>query len=65
MTSHPIRILIADDEPTARLLMQAALVKSGFEVSIAVNGEDALQQFNANSYDMVMLDVEMPEMDGY
>lgn len=65
MPSNLLRILVADDEPTSRLLMQAALVKSGFEVSLAVNGEDALRQFRANPSDMVMLDVEMPDIDGY
>ena len=39
MTSAPIRILVADDDATARLLMCAALKKSGFEVSVAVDGE--------------------------
>lgn len=65
MTDHRLRILIADDEPTARLLMRAALEKSGFEVSLAENGEDALKQFRENAFDMVMLDVEMPVLDGY
>ena len=65
MPSNLLRILVADDEPTSRLLMQAALVKSGFEVSLAVDGEDALRQFHANPCDMVMLDVEMPDIDGY
>jgi diguanylate cyclase (GGDEF)-like protein/PAS domain S-box-containing protein len=65
MTNRRLRILIADDEPTARLLMRAALEKSGFEVSLAENGEEALKQFRENAFDMVMLDVEMPVLDGY
>ena len=65
MTSAPIRILVADDDATARLLMCAALKKSGFEVSVAVDGEDALRQFRASRCDMVMLDVEMPGLSGY
>jgi diguanylate cyclase (GGDEF)-like protein/PAS domain S-box-containing protein len=65
MSGDLLRILVADDEPTARLLMRAALVKSGFAVSLAVDGLDALRQFRANPSDMVMLDVEMPGMDGY
>jgi diguanylate cyclase (GGDEF)-like protein/PAS domain S-box-containing protein len=61
----PIRILVADDEPTSRVLMQAALRKSGFEVTLAVDGNDALRQFRAGPCDMVMLDVDMPGLNGY
>ncbi len=65
MSGNLLRILVADDEPTSRLLMRAALEKSGFAAALAVDGEDALRQFRANPCDMVMLDVEMPGMDGY
>ncbi len=67
MSTMPIpkRILVADDEQTALVLMRAALEKSGFEVSTVVNGEQALQQFRANPYDMIMLDVEMPHLSGF
>jgi diguanylate cyclase (GGDEF)-like protein len=59
------RILVADDDPTARLLMQAALGKAGFEVTLAEDGTQALQAFRAERFDMVLLDVDMPGMDGY
>lgn len=65
MAMTPIRILVADDEPTSRVLMQAALRKSGFEVTLAVDGNDALRQFRAGPCDMVMLDVDMPGLNGY
>ena len=65
MKQQPIRVLVADDEPTARLLMSAALQKAGFEVSVATDGEDALRQFQAHPCDVVMLDVEMPGLNGY
>ncbi len=65
MAMTPIRILVADDEPTSRVLMQAALRKSGFEVTLAVDGNDALRQFRAEPCDMVMLDVDMPGLNGY
>jgi diguanylate cyclase (GGDEF)-like protein/PAS domain S-box-containing protein len=65
MATAPIRILVADDEPTSRVLMQAALQKSGFEVMLAVDGNDALRQFRARHCDMVMLDVDMPGLNGY
>lgn len=65
MKQQPIRVLVADDEPTARLLMSAALQKAGFEVSVAADGEEALRQFHAHPCDVVMLDVEMPGLNGY
>ncbi|MES2149586.1 MAG: EAL domain-containing protein [Pseudomonadota bacterium] len=65
MLNSPLRILIVDDEPTSRLLMQRVLARAGYSASLAVDGADALRQFDARHCDMVMLDVEMPGMDGY
>ncbi|MBM4131045.1 EAL domain-containing protein [bacterium] len=65
MSLKILRVLVADDDATARLLMKAALEKAGFEVSLAADGAEALRCFQAESCDLVMLDVEMPEMDGY
>jgi diguanylate cyclase (GGDEF)-like protein/PAS domain S-box-containing protein len=61
----PIKILVVDDEATARVLMRAALQKAGFEVSVAGCGEDALRQFRGDLFGMVMLDVDMPGLSGY
>lgn len=60
-----IRVLVADDDLSARLLMQAALVKSGCTVVLAEDGEQALSKFATTPCDVVMLDVEMPGLDGY
>ena len=65
MTSLPVKILVVDDDATARLLMRAALRKAGYEVSLASGGKEALSQFQADTFDMVMLDVDMPDMNGY
>ena len=59
------RILIVDDDATALALMRAALKKSGFDVSAASSGQAAFDLFDATPFDMVMLDVDMPEMSGY
>lgn len=59
------RILIADDEQTSLVLMRATLEKAGFEVITAANGKDALNQFQTRPSDMVMLDVEMPYLNGF
>jgi predicted signal transduction protein with EAL and GGDEF domain/FixJ family two-component response regulator len=58
-------ILVVDDDGGARLVMQAALRKAGYEVRLAGGGHDALQQFSAAPCDMVMLDVDMPDLDGF
>lgn len=63
--SKPFKILLADDDVTIRFLMQTALEQAGFEVILASNGEEAIQLFDTSSPDMVMLDVEMPQMNGY
>jgi diguanylate cyclase (GGDEF)-like protein len=65
VTIESFRILLADDDATVRLLMHAALLKAGFQVTLACDGEEAVRLFEAAPADMVMLDVEMPGMDGY
>ncbi len=59
------QILVADDEETALCLMRAVLEKSGFKVTTALNGAEALCQFRKQPYDMVMLDVNMPLVNGF
>ena len=65
MSNQARSILVVDDDLTARLLMRAALEKSGFEVLLAENGEAALHQYHAKPCDLVMLDVDMPGLNGY
>ncbi len=62
---RPLRILLADDSADNRLLIQAYLKKYPFQLDIAENGEEALAKFQANSYDLVLMDIQMPVMDGY
>ena len=59
------RILFADDDPTACLLMQAALGGQGYSVTTVDNGNAALTAFSEAAFDMVLLDIEMPGLDGY
>jgi diguanylate cyclase (GGDEF)-like protein/PAS domain S-box-containing protein len=65
MTQPRLTILVVDDDAGARILMRAALRKAGYEARLAVGGEDALRQFRAAPCDMVMLDVDMPDLDGH
>ena len=58
------RILLADDCAAARLLTAALIRKMGLDVHTATNGEEALAKAKAVDYDMVILDLDMPVLDG-
>jgi len=58
------KILVVDDDPTNRLLSVELLRKSGLKVDTAENGEVALKLHDVRRYDLVLMDVHMPEMDG-
>ena len=60
-----LRILLVEDSADNRLLIQLYLKKSPHEVDTAENGEEAVQKFNPESYDLVLMDMAMPVMDGY
>lgn len=60
----PKTILIVDDDPHIREVLKFALEKAGFAVESAVNGKDATQKFAAREFDCIVLDINMPEMDG-
>ncbi|MDP8212903.1 MAG: response regulator [Candidatus Zapsychrus exili] len=59
------KILIIDDDLTSIKLLEARLVSKGFEVCMAINGEQGIAQAEAQNPDMIILDVEMPRMNGY
>ncbi len=61
----PLRILLADDSGDNRLLIQAYLKNFPFQLDLAENGEQALHKFQAGAYDLVLMDMQMPVMDGY
>ncbi len=58
-------ILIVDDDPSARKLMEAVLKESGFKAFIAANGADALEMLDQQHIDLIITDIMMPVMDGY
>jgi len=58
-------VLVADDDATYRRVLQGILVKAGFRVVLAENGKIALKQFSKTQPDVVLLDIEMPELDGF
>ena len=58
------KILDVDDEPNMRELLREELEEEGYEVEAAENGEEALKKFSSGDYDLVILDIEMPGMNG-
>ncbi len=59
------RVLVVDDNEQNRALAQATLEDDGYEVVLAVTGEEGIQQFERHKPDCVLLDVRMPGMDGF
>ena len=59
------RILIIDDEPDFAQLFKKRLEFNGYEVTTAVNGSEGLRKIKAERPDVVLLDILMPEKDGY
>jgi len=61
---YPLNILIAEDNVVNQKLASHILVKMGYKPDISVNGHDALSAMTIKKYDMIFMDVQMPEMDG-
>ena len=59
------RILVVDDEPDFASIVQGNLEKEGFEVDVAYDGVEGLEKVKQNPPDAIVLDVMMPEKDGY
>jgi len=65
IVDRPLRILLADDSPDNRLLVRNYLKSTPYILDEAENGRVAVQMFLANRYDLVLMDIQMPELDGY
>ena len=62
--SEKIRILLVDDNPINRKLAKIHLDKYGHEIEMAVNGLESVEKFRDNEYDLILMDINMPVMDG-
>ena len=61
----PLRLLVADDNAVNQKVAMMLLKRLGYTADAVANGTEVLQTLTTNSYDVVFLDVQMPEMDGY
>jgi two-component system response regulator RegX3 len=65
MSETPARILVVDDEPSITEVVSYNLRKEGYDVQVAADGATAVSLVNASPFDLVILDVMLPKMDGY
>jgi CheY-like chemotaxis protein len=59
-----LKILVADDDELSRRLMRVILAQEGHHVEVAANGLEALEAVKHNKFDIVFMDLHMPDMDG-
>src|SRR6266487_6453314 len=65
LRSGPARLLVVDDNKVNRLLRARSLELQGHSVALAENGRVALEMLRREGFDLLLLDMEMPEMDGF
>ncbi len=63
--SRVLKVLLAEDNLVNQKLLVGLMKKWGHEVDVMANGREAVEAFNRRSYDVVLMDVQMPEMDGF
>lgn len=64
-SSGNYHILLAEDNKTNQLLMRKILAKHGIQVQVAENGAIVLQRLASDRFDLILMDIQMPEMDGF
>jgi signal transduction histidine kinase len=63
--AEPCRVLLVEDVPTNQMVIRRILEKRGHHVQVASNGREAVTQVQAAEFDLILMDVQMPEMDGF
>jgi len=62
--SENTRILVIDDDENVRKILSAVLVREGYSVDTAKNGEEAIEKSKRNFYNMALIDIRLPDMEG-
>jgi DNA-binding response OmpR family regulator len=65
LSTNSVSVLVVDDEEPLRNLLQISLQRQGYHVSVARNGREAIEFITSRKIDLVLLDIMMPEMDGF
>lgn len=63
--SNTYKVLVVDDDPYILISLEFLMKKSGYEVTVARNGQEAFTLLNSHVPDIVLLDIMMPDVDGY
>ncbi len=63
--AEPLRILVVDDERDTLDLIDLTLSSAGYEIHLANNGAESLEKIRQNSFDVILLDIMMPDMTGF
>jgi CheY-like chemotaxis protein len=63
--TRPLDILLAEDNPVNQKVAKRLLEKQGHRVTVADNGRIAFETYSAHPFDLILMDLQMPEMDGY
>ncbi|NYZ17015.1 response regulator [Azospirillum sp. RWY-5-1] len=63
-TTRPLRVLVAEDNAVNQILIKAILAKAGHGVTLVQNGREAVEAVRGGGFDVVLMDVHMPELDG-
>jgi CheY-like chemotaxis protein len=61
---HPMRVLVVDDDPAVTRILVRVFERSGFPAVSAANGRQALSRLSREKYDIMICDIDMPEMNG-
>lgn len=62
---NPLRIMMAEDNPINQRVGKLILQRAGFDIDLVADGNEALEAHRANPYDVILMDCQMPMMDGF
>lgn len=65
MSPKPIKILLAEDMAINQKIVSMSLKRLGYEVDIANDGIEAIEKYRNNHFDLILMDIQMPNMDGF